>query len=123
MAHPYHHAVSSARRFGGVPDDYQAIHDWFDVDSKACWADVRHRALRHHALGIKWAEDTFGTTITNSDGKAVPVRLIGEQHVAEDLGFVPSIQDWLRELPTERWMGRARNLSRELDTTPDPASL
>ena len=30
MAHPLHHAISSARRFGGVPDDYQAIHDWFD---------------------------------------------------------------------------------------------
>jgi hypothetical protein len=31
MAHPFHHAVSSARKFGGVPADYQAIHDWFDV--------------------------------------------------------------------------------------------
>ena len=31
MAHSYHHAVSSARKFGGQPSDYQAIHDWLDV--------------------------------------------------------------------------------------------
>jgi hypothetical protein len=31
MAHPYHHAVSSARKFGGTPADYQSIHDWFDI--------------------------------------------------------------------------------------------
>ncbi|AUQ92461.1 hypothetical protein PhaeoP24_03903 (plasmid) [Phaeobacter inhibens] len=30
MAHPLHHAESSARKFGGVPDDYQFVHDWFD---------------------------------------------------------------------------------------------
>ena len=31
MAHSYHHAVSSARKFGGIPADYQAVHDWIDV--------------------------------------------------------------------------------------------
>jgi hypothetical protein len=30
MAHSYHHAVSSARKFGGVPEDYTAVHSWFD---------------------------------------------------------------------------------------------
>ena len=30
MAHPLHHAESSARKFGGIPDDYQHVHDWFD---------------------------------------------------------------------------------------------
>ena len=34
MAHPYHHAVRSARLFGGAPEDYLAVHDWFD-ESKA----------------------------------------------------------------------------------------
>jgi hypothetical protein len=50
MAHSYHHAVSSARKWGGAPDDYQSIHDWFD-SSKVILADFRHRALRHHAEG------------------------------------------------------------------------
>ena len=33
MAHPLHHAESSARKFGGVPSDYQAVHDWFDASN------------------------------------------------------------------------------------------
>jgi hypothetical protein len=49
MAHPLHHAESSARKFGGVPSDYQAVHDWFDA-SKEHLALFTHRAMRHHAL-------------------------------------------------------------------------
>ena len=28
MAHPFKHAESSARRFGGKPEDYLVIHNW-----------------------------------------------------------------------------------------------
>ena len=101
--HPYHHALSSTRKFGGSPPDYQAIHDWFD-ESKMLFADFRHRALRHHAEGIFMAERIFGTTITNSEGKQVPVRYVGEQHVKEDLGRIPSVQDWFSKIEGERWM-------------------
>ena len=114
MAHPYHHALSSVRRWGGVAEDYQAIHDWFDA-SKAITADFRHRALRHHAEGIFACEAVFGTTITISTGRVVPVRLIGERHVVEDLGFIPSFADWVRSIRPEPWMGRARPLQAELD--------
>ena len=109
MAHPYNHAISSAKKFGGKPEDYQAIHDWFDA-TKEHYANWRHRALRHHSLGIYEAEQKFGTTITNSTGKKVPVRLIGEQHVMEDLGFIPTVADWLRALCDQSqqkpWMTR-----------------
>jgi hypothetical protein len=101
--HPFHHALSSTRKFGGKPEDDQAIHDWFD-ESKMFFADFRHRALRHHAEGIFMAERIFGTTLTNSDGKQVPVRYIGEQHVKEDLGRIPSVQDWFSKIEAERWM-------------------
>ena len=80
MAHPLHHAESSARKFGGKPTDYQVIHDWFDA-SKAHMAFFTHRALRHHTQGIFEAERVFGLTITNSAGRSIPVRWIGEQHV------------------------------------------
>ncbi|MGG5810889.1 DUF6915 family protein [Falsiroseomonas sp. CW058] len=110
MAHPYHHAVSSSKKFGGRPEDYQAIHDWFDA-SKAHVADFRHRFLRHHSEGIFEAERVFGTTITNSDGREVPVRLIGEQHVSEDFsGRIPSLADWARAIRPERWMGTTERL-------------
>src|ERR1700733_14350857 len=105
MAHPYHHAVRSARLFGGTPGDYVAIHDWFD-ERKAHIADLRHRALRHHSEGIFLCERIFGATVVNSDGKYVPVRTIGEQHVTDDLGWIPSVKDWLQHIDVQPWMGR-----------------
>ena len=104
MAHPLFHANSSARKYGGKPDDYLAIHNWFD-ESKSYMGDVRHRALRHHAEGIFLCEKMFGVSITNSDGREVPVRFIGEQHVIEDLGRIPSVSDWLSEMTMKAWMG------------------
>lgn len=103
MAHPWKHAESSATKYGGKPEDYVACHSWFD-QSKEFLADFRHRALRHHAEGIFEAERIFGVTILNSDGKAVPTRYIGEQHVLEDLGRIPSLQDWLVTIKAEPWM-------------------
>ena len=50
MAHPYHHALSSVKKWGGTVEDYLAVHSWFD-QSKEITADFRHRALRHHAAG------------------------------------------------------------------------
>lgn len=114
MAHPIEHAKSSARRFGGVPEDYLPIHRWFD-ESKSQIADSRHRALRHHAEGIFQAERLFGVTVRNSDGEDVPVRYLGEQHVREDLGRIPSFQDWIAELPLRSWMyGQRLTISHEL---------
>lgn len=113
MAHPYHHALSSVRTWGGVVEDYKAIHDWFD-GSKLIIADFRHRALRHHAEGIFMAETIFGATVTLSTGRVIPVRWIGEQHVREDLGFIPSFADWVKLIRPEPWMGRAQRLEDKL---------
>ncbi|HBR68235.1 MAG TPA: hypothetical protein DEA55_02545 [Rhodospirillaceae bacterium] len=106
MTHPYYHAVSSAKLFGGKPEDYLAIHNWFDA-TKESFADFRHRALRHHAEGVFECERVFGVTLTNSAGKEVPVRYVGEQHVMEDCGRIPSVADWLSKIQPEAWMTRA----------------
>jgi hypothetical protein len=103
MAHPLHHATSSVRKWGGKEADYLPIHQWFDA-TKSIMADVRHRALRHHAEGIFLCEAVHGVSITNSDGRVVPVRFIGEQHVKEDLGFIPSAEAWLKEIRLKAWM-------------------
>lgn len=105
MGHPYHHAASTARRFGGAPVEYLHVHDWFDA-TKAAYGFWRHRALRHHSFGIFEAERVFGPTLTNSVGRAVPIRVIGEQHVREDLGWIPTVKDWLDGLPAKPWMVR-----------------
>jgi len=113
MAHAYHHSLSSARRFRGDVQDYLSIHEWID-GSKITFSDHRHRALRHHSFGVYECEEKFGKTILNSAGIEVPVRTIAEQHIIEDLGFVPTVQDWLKSIDKEFWMtGRKLNLDEQ----------
>lgn len=54
------------------------------------------------------AETIFGSTITLSTARVVPVRWIGEQHVREDLGFIPSFADWVKTIRPEPWMGHGQ---------------
>lgn len=123
MAHAYYHALSSAKKWGGTADDFLSLHSWID-ESKIIEADFRHRVLRHHAEGIFMMEKIFGRTITLSTGRIVPVRLIGEQHVLEDLGFIPSLADWVRCIRPEPWMGRSRPLPKQPPSGPAaPSSL
>jgi len=117
MGHPYHNALSSARKWGGTAEDYEDylwLHQWFD-ESKAITPDFRHRALRHHAEGIFMLARFFGATTTISTGRVVLVRLIGEQHVREDLGFAPSFADWVRCIRPEPWMGRVQPIHRDVE--------
>lgn len=101
------HARSSARRFGGLAEDYLPIHEKMD-STKACHAEASHRCVFHSALGIFLIEDIFGRTLTNSEGKEVFVRDVAEQHILEDLGFIPSLSDWLKEMPVKPWMAGQR---------------
>lgn len=119
--HPYHHALSSAQKYGGKPEDYLPIHGWFDA-SKAHLCDFRHRALRHHAEGIFLAESIFGVTLSNSAGRVVPVRFLGEQHVKEDLGWIPSAKDWLVCITPRDWMTRAAATPEKLGLDADKVS-
>ena len=54
MGHCYHHALSSVRKWGGEPEDYLSLHQWFDEPSKLVTADFRHRA-RRHAVDLAFA--------------------------------------------------------------------
>ena len=111
MTHTFYHARSSARVFGGAPEDYLRIHRWFDA-SKEHFCDFRHRLLRHHAEGIFECERVFGVTIFNSDGVEVPVRYIGEQHCLEDMSRIPTLGDWLSLVPPQPWMARPSKVRR-----------
>src|ERR1019366_7886576 len=93
MAHPYHHALSSTKKWGGTVDDYLRIHDWFDKPKKIT-GDVRHRPLRHHPEGIFMAEAFVGSTITLSTGRITPTRWVGGLHVRDDLDFLTTFADW-----------------------------
>ena len=107
MTHPFYHARSSVRLWGGQEADYLPVHEWLDA-TKESFCDFRHRALRHHAEGIFEAERIFGQVIVNSDGRAIPVRYVAEQHVREDCGGkVPTLADWLSRIQPAPWMAHA----------------
>lgn len=101
---PYLHAKNSVRKHGGIWEDYIPIHDFLD-SSKAHIPDMRHRALLHSSFGCYIAEQIFGTVLENSDGKIYSVRDICEEHIIEDLGTIPTVQDYLGELPMLDWLG------------------
>lgn len=107
MAKPYFHAKSSAKKYGGVWEDYMEIHELMD-SSKSTVPDNRHRALTHNSWFISQIlPKVFGETFKRkSDGEIVQTRDIGEQHVLEDYGmkFIPSAQDFLAEMEYKPWM-------------------
>ena len=123
MSHAYYHATSSANAFGGVAEDYLEIHEWFDRSRKGT-SSILHRMLAHHTAGIADAVEHFGSTITISTGRKVPVSLIGEQHITEDLGFVPTLDDYIGMMACPRWASKkAKLLHRRLHERVDTSEL
>ena len=113
---PHLHAKLSVKKYGGKIEDYLAIHEFFD-SSKIAVPDVRHRAMLHSSWGIYLLAKIFGDLITNSDNKQVSVRDLGEEHVLQDLGFIPTMQDWLDKMPIEGWMSGTKKRTRILAFT------
>ncbi len=114
---PYLHALVSVKHWHGKPEDYLPIHDFID-SSKAHFPDMRHRALLHSSFGIYIAEQVFGHNILNSDQRLVSVRDIAERHVLDDMGTIPTVQDYLKDMPMYNWLGgRARPRTRPIEQT------
>ena len=113
---PLLHAKSSVKKYGGVVEDYLPIHNFMDC-SKSSVPDVRHRAVLHSSWGIYLAELFFGEYFQNAQGRDVSTRDIAEQHVIEDLGFIPTMEKWLEGMPIAPWMGGQRITRQVMDFT------
>lgn len=107
---PLMHAKNSAKKHGGKWEDYIELHDF--MDSKSAHATMLHRAIFHSAFGIYIVEKVYGTAIKNSDGKLVCTRDLAEDHCIEDLGFIPSLDHWLKNMTMQDWMfgGRRKEI-------------
>lgn len=116
----WHHAQSAARKWGGEPEEYLPIEEFID-SSKQIIGDVRHRSLYHHTAGVYLCQRVFGDTLTVGR-KKIPVRLIAERHILEDLGWLPSPADYIAGMAIAPWMSGARRktvpLSHMLLNTP-----
>lgn len=106
MAVPYKHAESSARIWGGTPEEYLPFHRKMDC-SKGYFPDNRHRALTHTMFWVlEVMVPLFGDVFVNSVGRKVSVKDICELHILEDYNrkFIPTPQDFLEEVEKKSWM-------------------
>ena len=110
---PFRHARNSVKRHGGKADDYQDIHDFLD-STKVAVPDMRHRAVLHNAFGCFLVERLFGVTRTNSDGRTYSPRDIAEEHIQEDLGFIPTLERCFADLPLSQWFGGPTKTTRRI---------
>ena len=65
--------------------------------------------MYHHTAGVWLCQEIFGRTITVGErGIQVPVRLIAERHILEDLGWLPSPKDYIDAMTLRTWMSGAQ---------------
>lgn len=106
MANVQIHAESSAKRYGGVWQDYEDIHLLLD-SSKAAFPNNLHRVLTHNSwFVVTILPKVFGHRRQNSEGKWYNVKDVGEYHILEDfkMRFIPSVQDYLENMVMQDWM-------------------
>lgn len=93
---PQRHATLSARRRGGAPEDYYALHAFFDTTKELC-SDNRHRLL-HNLWGIRRVViPLFGREIMTASGERVATKDVCEgDHVLADFSgkYLPTLADF-----------------------------
>lgn len=70
-----------------------------------------------------WSHNWFDETFTNSNGQVIRTYDVGIQHVTEDLGFIPTAQEWISHMELHKWMGyRDKDIIRYAKEHAEPKS-
>lgn len=97
MAKPIHHALNSARIFGGDLRESFPIHQCMD-SSKRGYPKMAHRLVFHSLEGVELLRSFLPHPPKNFEAIAL-------QHIEEDLGFIPEDACWSREFdPQHPWL-------------------
>jgi hypothetical protein len=123
MSKPIIHAISSSKKYGGKPEDYEPIHSFIDLSKGAIPTHV-HRALTHNSWFCSniieriWFPNSCPMTadgrfpyIVNSNNQKISIRDITEGHILEDYDgkFIPTAQDFLENIRPQPWMQNGKN--------------
>jgi hypothetical protein len=100
---PFLHSRIHAKKYGGIPSDYDDIDTFIDSSKMTC-PDMRQRAILHSAFGCFIVEQVFGITRVNSDGITYSPRDVAEDHIIQDLGFIPTTEAYLKNMTLQPWM-------------------
>jgi hypothetical protein len=109
---PFLHGRIHAKKYGGVPEDYADIDDFID-SSKIAFPDIRHRAILHSSFGCYLVEQMFGRTRKNSAGIEYSPRDIAEDHIQQDLGFIPTVGHYLENMEVQPWMSGTKRKQKQ----------
>jgi hypothetical protein len=92
---PHRHATLSAKRRGGEPEDYYALHAFFDTTKELC-SDNRHRLL-HNLWGIRRVViPLFGVELATAGGRVATKDVCEADHVLADFSgkYLPTLADF-----------------------------
>ena len=93
---PSVHAQIHAHTWGGTFEEYLDLNERFD-QSKMIFASMTHRMMYHSDWGIDFVTKLFGEKfVVQSTGTVLDTKTLCEAHVVEDVGFVPSVEEWLK---------------------------
>ncbi len=98
------HCRASATRYGGQPEDYAPLHRFLDWP-RDYLPDGLYQRILHNGWGIALCEEAFGDELRRaSDGESVATRAIATDHIAAELGVVPTLESCLEGITVQRWM-------------------
>jgi hypothetical protein len=78
------------------------------LKEKYSWTEDEYREI------LALAADRTSTSIVNSDGIEVSVRSIAESHIVEDMGRIPTLSDYLNDMPIYSWLGHGEKGIRKI---------
>lgn len=105
----YEQCTHSAQKWGGDWSDYQPLHQFLDWPRDHL-PDSRHLRVLHNTWGIALAQQAFSLAYTRpSDGVALPLQTLVEEHILRELGTIPTLEACLEGISLTDWMcNRAR---------------
>jgi hypothetical protein len=123
---PTHWAFGQLASIVGAPASYLR-----QLPAPLAGINLQYGLTNHRAEQVKTFETEDGRTelraVTGPDyGRIHDHELVeavqriagngtGEQHVREDLGFIPSFTDWVKAIRPEPWMGRTEKIEALVD--------
>lgn len=95
--------TAAAERFGGEPEAYKAVFDWFRRPGVLSRHDLAPAVLGN-AFGIMLSERLFGPVIETAPSRFLPTRDAGEAWVIGQFGQIPTLGQVLAAMKTANWM-------------------
>jgi hypothetical protein len=97
-------AKGAAALWGGQPEDYLPLIDFFALPEQASQGHPHARALWHNSFGPFLAEMVLGPALELNNGRLVATRTVAEDLILARAGWIPPASFILHHIPLTSWM-------------------